>query len=112
MGPQTVARTLVVLGAIAVVLTGVAFGGLALYLWLLTDLSPPAAAAATAAIFLLVPALYVFVMALRNESPAKEMHSDNAALSALADVAKDKPLIAVLLAGIIGAAEVVSHHKK
>ena len=71
------------------------------------------AAAATAAFLLVGPLIAVLVMHSRRPRPLLahpeprpvQQVEDNAVLQLLAGVAKEKPLLAVLFAGVIGAAE-------
>jgi len=103
---------LLILGS-ALIWVGVAFAGYAIYIALLASLTPPTAAAATAGILLVGPLFAVLVFQFRR-SPAQlpepdlrpvEQVQDTAMLQLLAGVAKEKPLLAVLVAGLIGAAE-------
>ena len=113
LGVQAARRGFLLILGSALIWGGVAFAGYALYIALLERLTPPAAAAATAAILLAGPLLAVLAMQFRR-SPAQlpdpdlrptQQVQDNAVLQLLAGVAKEKPLLAVLVAGLIGAAE-------
>lgn len=111
MGPQTAARALVLMGVMALVIVGVGFAAYAVYLAFVPVLEPAGAAAITAAILLVLPALCVFSVALRTGGAKQPLDVDNATLSALAGIAKDKPLFAILLAGLVGAAGAVNGKK-
>jgi len=113
LGVQAARRGFLLILGSALIWGGVAFAGYALYIALLERLTPLAAAAATAAILLAGPLLAVLAMQFRR-SPAQlpdpdlrptQQVQDNAVLQLLAGVAKEKPLLAVLVAGLIGAAE-------
>lgn len=114
MGPQLAARALMLMGALALVVAGVGFASYALYLGFLPSLNPAGAAVATAAILLAIPALGVFIMALRGQSAIGHgaAQSGDPTLNVLADVARDKPLVAMLLAGLVGAAGAMNNSRK
>ena len=113
LGVQAARRGFLLILGSALIWVGVAFAGYAIYIALLTNLTPSAAAAATACILLVGPLIAVLAMQFRR-SPAQlpepdlrpaQQVQDTAVLQLLAGVAKEKPLLAVLVAGLIGAAE-------
>jgi hypothetical protein len=114
LGAQAARRGFLLILGSALVWVGVAFGGYALYIALLGNLTPPAAAGATAGILLVGPLLAVLAMQFRrtparvpelDQRPAQRVQ-DSAMLQLLAGVAKEKPLLAAFAAGLIGAAEI------
>lgn len=110
MGPQTAARALIFMGVMALVLIGLGFAGYAIYLAWLPVLPPVGAAALTAIILLVIPAIWIVAVALRAGGHASANVDDNT-LAALASIAKDKPLFAMFLAGLVGAAGAVNGKK-
>lgn len=110
MGPQTAARALVLMGVLVLVLIGLAFASYAVFLAFSLLLSPLGAAAMMAIILLALPAIWIVAVALRSGEGMPEK-IDNNTLAALANIAKDKPLFAILLAGIVGAANAINERK-
>jgi uncharacterized membrane protein YtjA (UPF0391 family) len=96
-------------------LEGVGFGAYAIYVAFVPALGLPWASAAASGLLLAGPLTWVLVMQLRRpqsppfhpRSAPRAKHEDKAVLQLLAGVAKEKPLLAVLFAGLIGAAETV-----
>jgi len=97
----------VMLGVAAslLMLFGLAWGGYAIFVSFVDHVGVAWAAAITAAIFLFVPVI-VLVAALAFRKP-KPKEGNAAIISALASMAKDKPFLALLAAGLFGAADVV-----
>jgi hypothetical protein len=110
MGPQTAARALIFMGVMALVLIGLGFAGYALYLAWLPVFAPAGSAVVTAIILLSIPAIWIISVALRTGGNAPANVDDNT-LAALASIAKDKPLFAMFLAGLVGAAGAVNGKK-
>ncbi len=109
MAAIAASRAVVVIFGAALVWVGVAFAGYALMLAMLPTLGPAQSAAVTAAALLIGPALYLTVAALRKkpEPLAVEPNPEGAVLATLAAMAQDRPLLAVLGAGLFGAADVL-----
>jgi len=113
-------RGLLLVAAAALIWIGIAFAGYAIYVALLVNLQPAWAAAITAACLLAVP--YAMFMMLVVKRPRAALHApepraaqaypDKATFQLLADFAKDKPLLAVLIAGVLGAAETVRRRRE
>lgn len=111
MGPQAAARAVVLIAAAALVFAAAGFGGYAVYRGFEPVMGPAAAAAVTAVIAFAIPLLGIVFTALRRNASHAET-GDNTTLGALAAVAKDKPLLAVLLSGVVGLASALNSDKK
>lgn len=113
MGPHTSVRIAMAITAAAMIWFGI---GLAAYA-LLTALTEPVglawAAAITAAVLLVGPVGWMVVTSLRNPTPAAKPNgyakTGNPILAALAATAEEKPLLAVLGAGLFGVAEALKN---
>ena len=112
---QAVRAVLLVI-LVAIVFTGVAFVGGAAFL-ALGPYMPPALAAAAVGIGFLAVALCVGFAVRGRARPARveqatsAQNPDAAAMALLAGMAKEKPLMAVLFAGLMGAAGTILQHK-
>ena len=114
------AAALIFVGALTVVVVGVGFAGFAIYQAFLPMTGPAGAAGLTALILLIVPVLacVAITQMLKKLWPANLRAAamnpsvDNIALSFLAGLAKDRPIVAVLLAAVFGAATAVLRKKK
>jgi hypothetical protein len=106
-----VARAVALIGVMALVFIGLGFVGYAFYLAFMPLLPPIGAAAITAAILLAIPAIWIVVLALRAGGRSAPVNVDDNTLAMLAGIAKDKPLFAMLLAGLVGAAGAVDGKK-
>ena len=121
LGAQAIGGAVILITASALIWVGVAFAGNAIYLALIPKVTEPWAAAVSAAILVIGPLGWVALMILRRRSePRPKLHHpdprsalavDDPTLNLLAKVAEEKPLIAVLFAGILGASEAISHRK-
>lgn len=89
---------------------GLAWGGYAIFTSLEGHVGVAGAAGITAAIFLLVP-LIVLLIAVIAMPRKKEPEGTAAIMSALASVARDKPIFAILTAALFGAAEVLINRR-
>jgi hypothetical protein len=108
LGALATSRAVVVILGAALVWVGVAFAGYALMLAMVPTLGAAESAAATAGILVVGPGLYVGIAALRAGPAAREEPTPEAVtLQLLAAVARDRPLLAVLGAGLFGAADVL-----
>jgi len=113
------AGILLLFGGIAVVCVGVVFAGQALYAAFAPLTGEAWAAAIAAAILLFIPVVGIVVLsrrarrAWRFEFPPMSMPPtpDNVALAYLAGLAKDRPIVALVLAGIFGAASAILRKK-
>jgi hypothetical protein len=122
LGVRAVAGLLLLVTASALIWVGVSFAGYALYLAILPRSGPSLAAASVALILMVVPLGWAAIVLLRRPSPRAQLHppdtrfaqpnADNAALNVLAQVAQEKPLLAVLFAGILGASEAIRRRKE
>ncbi len=105
-----IARAILIALAIAMVATGVAFCGVAIYLLLLPIVDAPGAAALTALVlFLTVGAgATIYLATAHTRSPAlpppaaAAMQSPDALVSALTQLAAEHPLMAVACAAALG----------
>jgi hypothetical protein len=105
----------------ALIWVGVAFAGYALYLSVLTQMAAPGAAAVSAVVLVTGPLGWAGIMKWRlpkasqplgaEDARAAPAATQDAMLSLLAKVAQDKPLLAVVFAGILGASEAVLHRR-
>jgi hypothetical protein len=121
LGVRAVAGLLLLITASALIWVGVGFAGYALYLALLPQSGPPLAAAIAALVLVIGPLGWAVIVLLHSARPRPQIHppdprfaaidADNTALNVLAQVAQDKPLLAVLFAGILGAAEAIRRRK-
>jgi hypothetical protein len=117
MTSRVAARVLLLVVASALIWVGVAFAGYGLLLAFLPALGPAWAAIAAAVVLLIAPLIACISFALHGwraapaQSPMPEPHPEQIGLAALAGVAKEKPLLAVLLAGLMGAAGAISQRK-
>lgn len=121
------AALLVFVGAAVSVAAGAGFAAYAIFAAFLPTFGAAWAAVMTAAILLLVPALGLILLSLRARRARNELietlekaaasaafpkNPDNLTLTYLAGLAREKPLIAILLAGLYGAATMVLRDKK
>ncbi len=110
MGDLAASRAVAVIIGAAFVWIGVGFGGYALMLALSDRYGVVASAAITGAVLVLLPALVLaFSLLVRPKTlPAVvEPEPEVAVLSLLAAIARKRPLLAVLGAGVFGAADVL-----
>jgi hypothetical protein len=123
LGANALAGLVLLILASALIWVAVAFAGLALYLAFLPRQGAPLAAAIAAAILIVGPVTAAVIMKLRAQRPKPApVHvpearitpadSQDATLKLLAKVAEDKPLLAVVFAGILGASEAVLRRKQ
>jgi len=114
MGGLTVGKVVLAVVALGILWIGIGFAGFALAAALTPVIGVPLAAAAAA--FVLIGTSVVLVLIARPHvaalsAPRKEKEKDGQAemamMAALSSVAKDKPLLAVLSAGLFGAADVL-----
>ncbi len=120
LGEQALLRGLLLVAAAALLWIGIGFAGYAIYIALLSDLGPVWAAIITAGCLLAAPLCTFIVIALKRphhplQAPDPrpvQADADKAALQLLANVAKEKPLLAVLFAGVLGAAETLRRRRE
>ena len=110
-------RAVLLIVLVAVVFTGVAFAGIAGFLALAPYL-PAWSAAAIVALVLLVIALGAALIVRGRALPARTGRAeqaasspDAAAIQAIAGMAQEKPLLAVVFAGLLGAAGTILQNK-
>ena len=121
LGAHAIAGAVLVITASALIWVGVGFAGYALYLALLPNAGMPLAAAIAAVILVIGPLgwaaiVYVHAHAARPKFHPAEVQAtpadpEAATLSLLAKLAQDKPLLAVVFAGILGASQAIQHRK-
>ena len=122
LGANALAGLVLLIFVSALIWVAVAFAGYALYLALLPQAGAPLAAAIAAAILIIAPVTAAIIMKLRAAPPKPTpVHvpearitpadSQDATLKLLAQVAEDKPLLAVVFAGILGASEAILRRK-
>jgi hypothetical protein len=120
LGAQAIAGAVLIILASALIWVGVAFAGYALYLALLTRTAAPWAAAIAAAVLVIGPISWAVIMNWRApraqfyapETRVAPVETHDAMLGLLAKIAQDKPLLAVVFAGILGASEAILHRKE
>ncbi len=95
----------VVLGIIAgaMILVGVSFAGFAIFTALERPVGVPGAAALTALILLIGPLLFIFIAAMFRPR-RQEFVGDALIMNLFSGFVRDKPLLAMLGAGLAGAA--------
>ena len=115
---------MILITASALIWVGTAFAGYAIYLALIPATREPWAAAIAAVVLVIGPVGFALLLNARRQSrprlhqpdprlpPSLTADPDNATLNLLARVAEEKPLLAVLFAGILGASEAISHRKQ
>ena len=122
LGAQAMVGAVLLVTASALIWVGVGFAGYALYLAFLPDAGAPLAAALAAVILVIGPLGWVAIAHLRYAHAAKpKFHPaevqvtpadpEGATLALLAKVAQEKPLLAVVFAGILGASHAIQHRK-
>jgi hypothetical protein len=122
LGANALAGLVLLIMASALIWVAVAFAGYALYLAFLPQAGAPLAAALAAAILIVGPVTAAIIMKLRAprakpasvhvpEARIAPANSQDATLKLLAQVAEDKPLLAVVFAGILGASEAILRRK-
>jgi hypothetical protein len=104
-------RAVLLFVLIALVFTGVAFAGEAAFLELAVYLTAAGAAAIVAFGFLAIAFSIGFAVRGHHPKPKPAVSPDDAAIGLIAGMAKDKPLLAVLFAGLLGAAGTILQHK-
>jgi hypothetical protein len=108
MGEWAIARVIGILTCAGLIWVGIGFGAFALTTVLAPHLGPAGAAGLTSALLLIGPA-FVGIFYGRRRSKGLSGLSDDASdtvLSAIASVARERPLLAVLGAALFGAVEV------
>ena len=112
--------------ASAFIWVGTAFAGYAIYLALIPAAPAPWAAAIAGIVLVVGPVVWAILLLVRRKRPppAPRMHqpdprmppamagtAEAATLDLLAKIAQDKPLLAVLFAGILGASEAMANRR-
>ena len=103
------AGILLLFGGVAALCVGIGYAGYALYAAVTPPLGAAAAAAITGAVFLLVPLLAWLFLLLKGRRRKRDRSltaasPEAAALAFLSGLAKDRPIIGIALAGLVGAA--------
>jgi hypothetical protein len=116
MGGLTVAKVVVAIVALGILWIGIGFAGYAITAAFIPFVGLAVAAAIAAVVLIAVAGILVLIAkphAARLAVPGKDQQQgDVAMLAALSSVAKDKPLLAVLSAGLFGAADVLLKDRK
>ena len=120
-GVRAVAGVLLLIAASALIWVGVAFAGYALYLAFVPKTGEAWAAAIAAAILVIGPLGWTMMLLLRRPRARPQIQAPDpritrqdpeaATLNMLAQVAQEKPLLAVVFAGILGASEIFLRRK-
>lgn len=126
IGAQAIGGAVLIITASALIWVGTAFAGYAIYLALIPQTTAPWAAAIAAIVLVIGPLGWAAIVNLRR-SPHPEkpkLHqpdprlsgvapadADTATLNLLARVAQEKPLLAVVFAGILGASEAIANKR-
>lgn len=123
LGAQAIGGAVLLVTASALIWVGTAFAGYAIYLALIPETREPWAAAIAAIALIIGPLGWTALLVVRRSSqPKPRLHqpdpplpsvgeADSATLNLLAKVAQEKPLLAVVFAGILGASEAITHRK-
>lgn len=106
MGEVALARILGILACAGLVWVGIGFAGFALTSALAPHIGLAGAAAVTAAVLLLVPLSVVAVFG-RHRSADQTTKGTDSALAAIAALAKERPVMAMIGAALFGAADVL-----
>lgn len=116
MGGLTVAKVVVAIVALGILWIGIGFAGYAITAAFIPFVGLAVAAAIAAVVLIAVSGILVLIAkphTARLPVPGKDQQQgDMAMLAALSSVAKDKPLLAVLSAGLFGAADVLLKDRK
>ncbi|HEX3487659.1 MAG TPA: hypothetical protein VHT51_21570 [Micropepsaceae bacterium] len=121
LGAHAISGALLLITASALIWVGVGFAGYAIYIALIPRLSAPWAAAIAAAILVVGPLGWAIIVRAPSSRRAEfrlsngrtvVKDSQDATLDLLAKVAQEKPLLAMVFAGILGASEAVLHRKE
>lgn len=117
---------MLIITASALIWVGTAFAGYAIYLALIPQITAPWAAAVAAVILVIGPLGWAAIVNVRRSAqPSKpRLHqpdpriaavapgdAETATLNLLAKVAQEKPLLAVVFAGILGATEALTNRR-
>ena len=113
---RVAARVLLLIAASALIWAGVAFVGYGLLTAFQPALSLARAALAVGAILLFPPLIACVVFCLQGWRSAPQIvqpdvRPEDAGLSILAGMAKERPFLALLVAGLMGAAGAISQRK-
>ena len=114
-------QAVLLLALAASVFAGAGFAGFAIFMALAPVMAPAWAAAIAAAILIGVPLLVAFVVRARVRAPRTQpqpqaavggQNPETAAVAMIAGLAKEKPLLAVLFAGLLGAAGTLANDRR
>jgi hypothetical protein len=112
-GEQAIAGVLGIIVCAGLTCGGIGFAGYALMTSLSPGLGTPGAAAITAAILLIVPiVVVVFSRSSKPDDAADPAKGADSVLSAIAKVAKERPLVAMIAAALFGAAEIYLNQRR
>jgi hypothetical protein len=122
LGAQAIGGAVVLITASALIWVGTAFAGYAIYLALIPAIREPWAAAIAGVVLVIGPFAYALLLIARRPRDNKpRLHNpeplpasadpEAATLNLLAKVAQEKPLLAVVFAGILGASEALAQRK-
>ena len=114
------AGIMLLFGGVTMVCVGITYAGYALYWALLPYTGPAAAAGIAAGTFLFLPLLgwaFVAIKGRRRRQPAllknvPPSSPENLAVAFLSGLAREKPLMGVALAGVVGAATAFLRRKR
>jgi type VI protein secretion system component VasK len=120
-GTQAIPCVIFLILCSALIWVGVGFAGYALYLGLVTQMAAPWAAAIAAGILVIGPISWAFIIKWRilrvrpqlrtSDAQVAPAETQDAILGLLAKIAQDKPLLAIVFAGILGASEAILHRR-
>lgn len=110
LGEIAIAGIIGLFACVGLIWAGIAFAGFAIMTALTPQLELAGAAAVTAAILLAGPILVV-LLAGRRKTGENKRGADNI-LSAIAQIAQERPFVAMVGAALFGAAEVLLKQRK
>lgn len=111
LGGQAIAGVLGILACAGLIWAAIALAGLALVTVLTPIMGLAAAASLTAVLLLIVPVGVVLIYGRRSATTGRNRGADGV-LSAIAEVAKERPFLAVIGAALFGAAEILLSRRR
>jgi hypothetical protein len=107
MAEQALARILGILACAGFIWVGIGFAGFAITTALAPYMGVAASAAFAALVLLIVPVLVVAIFGSKGPAALEGSKPADSALAAIAALAKERPVMAMIGASLLGAAEVL-----